>query len=619
MSGKIIVLRKGEKGAGRHTIAQALASHWHGEGQHVLSLAIGERPGSGSLEWITRSEGLSPLLIRNYLADPAGAYARLTLEGWPTVQLLENLLVLIRVAFDWVLVEAPQTLSSEDVALLDGSSLALWVLRAGSVSLRCFQEQREAMARLHFPYAFSQAVWNRLLPGMPVENLCSPGATGQEAIGSLMEERTFGLRFREGIRGVAQALATRQELYVLKRRGEDSGAPQEKVVEQIKNRVQPKLLQALEEASSTIGEKAGAAAEMAQKTVESCLAQEAAIPGTREERSEILAQVMNEVLGLGPIEPLLKDPNVSEVMVINKDTIYVEKKGKLSLANARFSSDTQLRAIIDRIVAPLGRRVDEGMPLCDARLADGSRVNIVLPPLALDGPAVTIRKFMARALGLDELAQLGSMSSDMSTFLKDAVRARKNIVVSGGTGSGKTTLLNALSSAIPEDERIVTIEDAAELRLQKPHVVRLESRPPNAEGQGAIPIRSLVINALRMRPDRIVVGECRGGEALDMLQAMNTGHDGSLTTLHANTPRDALGRLETLVLMAGMDLPIRVVREQIRSAVHLIIQQARLSNGSRKVISITEVTGMEGETLVTQEIFRYREDKYEATGVRFMR
>src|SRR4029077_15212831 len=265
-------------------------------------------------------------------------------------------------------------------------------------------------------------------------------------------------------------------------------------------------------------------------------------------------------------------------------------------------------------VAPIGRRVDESMPLCDARLIDGSRVNIVLPPLALDGPTITIRKFMSKALNLLELIPLNSLSQEMADFLRACVLLRKNIVVAGGTGSGKTTLLNALSGLIPDDERIVTIEDAAELRLQKPHVVRLESRPPNAEGEGAIPIRRLVINALRMRPDRIVVGECRGGEALDMLQAMNTGHDGSLTTIHANNPRDALRRLETLVLMAGMDLPVRVVREQIQSAVNILIQQTRLSDGARKITSITELTGMEGDTLTTQEIYRFKQNGKDAAG-----
>ena len=293
----------------------------------------------------------------------------------------------------------------------------------------------------------------------------------------------------------------------------------------------------------------------------------------------------------------------------------VEKKGRLYPTEVYFDSEMQLRKVIDRIVAPIGRRVDESTPLCDGRLADGSRVNIVLPPLALDGATLTIRKFMQKRLGLEDLLQFGAMNEGMARFLTRCVQARKNIVVSGGTGSGKTTLLNILSGLIAPDERIVTIEDAAELRLQQSHVVRMESRPANAEGQGAIPIRRLVMNALRMRPDRIVVGECRGGEALDMLQAMNTGHDGSLTTLHANSPRDALGRLEALVLMAGMDLPVRVVREQIKSAVHLIVQIARLTDGSRKVISITEVTGMEGDVLTTAELFRYRAGSFESTGL----
>jgi len=312
---------------------------------------------------------------------------------------------------------------------------------------------------------------------------------------------------------------------------------------------------------------------------------------------------MEEVLGLGAIEALLKDPTVSEIMVTGCQTVVVERQGKLESTDLRFGSEVDLRTVIDRIVTPLGRRVDESMPLCDARLADGSRVNIVLPPLALDGPTLTIRKFSQKKWTLADLARMGSMTTEMQVYLESAVKSRKNIVVSGGTGSGKTTLLNALSSAIPDHERIVTIEDAAELRLQKPHVVRLEARPPNAEGQGEIPIRRLVMNALRMRPDRIIVGECRGGEALDMLQAMNTGHDGSLTTLHANSPRDAMGRLETLVLMAGIALPVRVVREQIRSGVQVIVQQSRQPDGSRRVISITEITGMEGDVLTLLERF----------------
>ena len=430
---------------------------------------------------------------------------------------------------------------------------------------------------------------------------------GKPAIGKIPEDG--GLRFRESVQALARTLESSENLF---KRAPAESSSEDRVIETIKSRVQPELLRVLDQEGPASSRQD---AEVAQKTVEACLAQDATLPASREERGEILTRVLHEVLGLGPLEPLLKDPAVSEVMVNGRDCVYVEKKGKLHPTDVKFSSDKQLRTVIDRIVSPIGRRVDESMPLCDARLADGSRVNIILPPLALDGPTVTIRKFMSKTLSLDELASLGSMSGVMADFLRSCVIGRKNIVVAGGTGSGKTTLLNALSSAIPDDERIVTIEDAAELRLQKPHVVRLESRPANAEGEGAIPIRRLVMNALRMRPDRIVVGECRGGEALDMLQAMNTGHDGSLTTVHANSPRDALGRLETLVLMAGMELPIRVVREQIRSAVHLIVQQARLSDGSRKVVSITEVTGMEGETLTTQELYRLRGSGFEATGL----
>jgi pilus assembly protein CpaF len=329
----------------------------------------------------------------------------------------------------------------------------------------------------------------------------------------------------------------------------------------------------------------------------------------------VLSELLDQVLGLGPIEPLLKNPDMTEVMVNGPKTVFVEQKGTLHETNVQFESDAQLRGVIDRIVAPLGRRVDESTPLCDARLPDGSRVNIVLPPLALDGPLLTIRKFPKHRLTMDELIHLGALDGAMRDFLESCVQNRKNIVVSGGTGSGKTTLLNSLSGFIAPTERIVTIEDAAELRLQQPHVVRLESRPANAEGEGAIPIRRLVMNALRMRPDRIVIGECRGGEALDMLQAMNTGHDGSLTTVHANSPRDALSRIEALVLMAGIDLPLRVIREQIKSGIQVIVQVTRLNDGCRKIVSITEIVGMEGDTLTTSELFRYRAGRFEPTGL----
>ncbi len=324
-----------------------------------------------------------------------------------------------------------------------------------------------------------------------------------------------------------------------------------------------------------------------------------------EERRRLVRDVENDAIGLGPLERLLDDESISEIMVNRYDQVYVERHGRLTMSSARFMSEQHLRQVIDRIVGRVGRRVDESSPLVDARLADGSRVNAVIPPLAVDGSSLTIRKFSATPLQVDDLVRFGSMTDQMARLLEACVQARLNILVSGGTGTGKTTLLNVLSAFIPASERIVTIEDAVELNLQKPHVVRLESRPPNIEGAGEVKIRDLVRNSLRMRPDRIVVGEVRGGEALDMLQAMNTGHDGSLSTLHANSPRDAMARLETLVLMAGMDLPLRAIREQGASAVDLIVQIARLRDGTRRITHVTEVLGMEGDVVVLQDVFTF--------------
>ena len=324
----------------------------------------------------------------------------------------------------------------------------------------------------------------------------------------------------------------------------------------------------------------------------------------------VFRDVLNDMTGYGPIQPLLDDPDVTEVMVNGPKKIYVERKGQLTRSDVAFDDDAHVMRVIERIILPLGRRVDADSPTVDARLPDGSRVNAVVRPVALDGPSITIRKFPKERLSTEQLVSLGTITPHMAEFLRACVLGRLNIVISGGTGSGKTTLLNVLSSFIPENERILTIEDAAELQLQQDHVLRLETKTRNVDGSGETTVRDLVRNSLRMRPDRIVVGECRGGEALDMLQAMNTGHDGSLTTLHANAPRDALSRLETMVLMAGMELPLKVVRQQISSAVDLIVQQTRLRDGSRKVTAITEVAGMEGDTIVLTDIF-----KFEQTGI----
>jgi pilus assembly protein CpaF len=331
-------------------------------------------------------------------------------------------------------------------------------------------------------------------------------------------------------------------------------------------------------------------------------------------RDQLLRDIMDEILGFGPIQPLLDDPDVSEIMVNGPNKVYIEKKGQLSRSPIKFEDNDHVLRIIDRIILPLGRRVDADSPTVDARLPDGSRVNAVILPVSIDGPSITIRKFRKEKLTVDQLINFGSLTVTMAEFLRACVVCRLNIIISGGTGSGKTTLLNVLSTNIPQNERIVTIEDAAELQLQQEHVVRLETKTPNVDGRGAVTIRDLVRNSLRMRPDRIVVGEVRGGEALDMLQAMNTGHDGSLTTIHANSPRDALSRLETLIMMAGMDLPLKIVRQQISSAVDLIVQQTRLRDGTRLVTAITEVAGMEGDTIVLTDIFRFEQKGVESNG-----
>jgi pilus assembly protein CpaF len=395
-------------------------------------------------------------------------------------------------------------------------------------------------------------------------------------------------------------------------------------VEQLKVDLHRRLIERLDlEALEQVKDEGELSRQIRAAVVEFLRAEQT--PLSQNEREEVVEQIVYEIIGLGPIEPLFRDPTISDILVNGAHEIYIERHGKLTRVPASFRNDAHLLSVIDRIVSKVGRRVDESSPMVDARLPDGSRVNAIIPPLALDGPVLSIRRFEAD-LAVQQLIQNGTVTESMMRLLAGCVHARLNIVISGGTGSGKTTLLNALSSFVPADERIITIEDAAELRLMQEHVVRLETRPPNAEGRGEVVSRDLVKNALRMRPDRIIVGEVRSAEALDMLQAMNTGHEGSLTTIHANTPRDALARLETMILMAGTALPTRAMREQISSAIDVLIQIARLADGSRRVMSITEVTGMEGDVVTTQEVYRFRRrgitaegqvvGQFEATGVR---
>ncbi|HEX8651861.1 MAG TPA: CpaF family protein [Pyrinomonadaceae bacterium] len=406
--------------------------------------------------------------------------------------------------------------------------------------------------------------------------------------------------------------------------GTDDAASSQRIFQEMKSRLHRALINRMDLTKLGALAPEQINAEVA-RLAEGVLVAEA-LPLSAAERERLVFEVRHELFGLGPLEPLLSDPTISDILVNSHSCIYIERRGKLEATNVAFKDDEHLMRVIERIVSSVGRRIDESSPMVDARLADGSRVNAIIPPLSIDGPVLSIRRFGSEPLRMSALIENRALTKEIADMLEMCVKARLNLLISGGTGAGKTTLLNALSAFIPEDERIVTIEDSAELQLQQPHVVRLETRPPNIEGRGEVTQRDLVRNALRMRPDRIVIGEVRGGESIDMLQAMNTGHDGSLTTIHANTPRDALARLETMIQMTGMRLSDRAMRQQVASAIHMVVQVARLSDGSRRITSISEITGMEGETITMQEIFQYertgvdREGKltgrFRATGIR---
>ncbi len=385
--------------------------------------------------------------------------------------------------------------------------------------------------------------------------------------------------------------------------------------QELKTTIQNKLLDVMDLKLLDTIEKAHLRQEIRRLAERALSEEKSTVPLNFQERETLLKDIEDELMGLGPIEPFMRDPTVSDILVNTYRQLYVERYGKLEKTEARFKDDAHLRRIIDKIVSAVGRRIDESSPMVDARLADGSRVNAIIKPLAIDGPMLSIRRFAVEPLELEDLIGLRTLTPELGTLLKGIVRARLNVMISGGTGSGKTTLLNVLSRFIPADERIITIEDSAELQMKQEHVVRLETRPPNIEGRGEVTARDLVRNSLRMRPDRIIVGEVRSKEAVDMLQAMNTGHDGSLTTIHANTPRDALMRLETIVSMAGLNIPNEAIRKYISSAIHVIIQQARLVDGTRKVVSVHEITGMEGDVVTMQEVFAFKQTGIDSEGM----
>jgi len=589
---------------------------------------------------------------------------------------IDKLLHSLRGVYPYTVINTENTITDRVTSCFDNSDLVLLIITPELLSLKRAQNFLDTLQSLHFPPQRIKTILNMSdmkggLPGKEIESYL-----GQEILGEISYDPETVIEsinkaspailisprshFSKGIRNLASLLVTEEGLFPViaspdtpsspppPLRGRKKGGGENwgeaistaeiieeekeliskvsgkevgwsKEVIDLKVHIHKRLIEELDLKSLDLTsdkdvQKQKEIRETTKKAIEKILAEEGKSVTSREERTMLVTEILDECLGLGPLEKFIRDPSISEIMVNGKDRIYIEREGKIILTDEKFTNEQHLLSTIERIVTPLGRRIDESSPLVDARLKDGSRVNAIIPPLSLVGPVLTIRKFIKRKLSIDELVDLGTLTREMGEFLRICVQLRKNIVISGGTSSGKTTLLNIASSFIPEDERIITVEDSAELSLPQEHVVSLESRPPNIEGEGAIPIRRLIINCLRMRPDRIVVGECRGGEAIDMLQAMNTGHDGSLTTIHANGPRDALSRLETLVLMSGMELPVRAIREQIASAIGIIVQQAHFSDGSRKITHITEVTGLEGDVITTADIFKYEQKEIDEKG-----
>lgn len=574
---------------------------------------------------------------------------------------LEIVLGLLKSQYEFIVIDAGSFFTDTLIYLFDNSNLILLVATPDVLSVYQTEWSVDTMESLHFPLRMVKLVLNRAESrgGVRWEDVKS--ALRCEVIAHIPSDgRTVGLavnrgvpfvtdsprsKIAEAVRRLAEDLLSREDIYIEKlerprvteevpRVGqfwEQYGmaaplmaAPKEERDEIVllKQAVHKRLIDELDlkrldvVAVSRNPDKARQLREKTEKVISNILAEKAAgLVSSYEVRKELVKEIADEALGLGPLEDLLRDPEVTEVMVNNKDRVYVERHGKIELTNKKFISNEQVRAVIERIVAPLGRRIDESMPMVDARLPDGSRVNAIIPPLSLKGPTLTIRRFSRERYTMEDLIKFGTLTEEMAEFLRACVLIRRNMIISGGTGSGKTTLLNALSHFIPDEERIITIEDAAELKLHQEHWVSLESRLPNIEGKGGIPIRELFRNSLRMRPDRIIIGECRGNETPDMLQAMNTGHDGSLTTIHANSTRHVLARLDTMVLMSGVELPVRAVREQIAGAIHIIVHTARLSDGSRKVMCITQILGLkESMEIEMKDIFVFKQTGIDKDG-----
>ena len=625
-------------------------------GDCLMQLGLGSA--SAMTDYAARIDFLTSVALEGRLSQhPSGisvlpACIKVELSRLVTADVVRKFLEVVQDMFPYIVVDHGSDFAEQTFAVLDRNSLSVLVMNQDLLAINQTRKLNDFMRAIHYPKDRIQYVVNKAVTDTKVTIEILQANVDKQLLGvipydpaTVQEAMLAGHPVQRNAKlPLSNALEqfAGKVLYYLDRLSadrehgiskdflsqSDAAAPAESVevtninaVTALKIKVHQRLVREMSMQEFAVTNKAPTGKELLEMqmrtdaVVSKILDEEGGdIVPSIEAKRRVAKEITEEALGLGPLERYLADPTVNEIMVNGADQIYVEQSGKIQLAPHRFTSEDQLRRIIERIVIQVGRRIDEQSPLVDARLLDGSRVNAVIPPIALDGSKLTIRKFSKKRLGVQDLIKYNSVTSQMAQFFQAAILSRKNIIISGGTGSGKTTLLNILSSFIPPDERIVTIEDSAELQLPQEHVARLETRPPNIEGQGEITIRDLVKNSLRMRPDRIIIGECRGGEALDMLQAMNTGHDGSLTTAHANTPRDALSRLETMCLMAGMDLPVRAIREQIGSAVHLIVQQSRLQDGSRKVTYVTEVTGLEGEKILMQDIFRYEQRGVDATG-----